>query len=549
MDRTVDRGGAAVSNGSTRWLALLVPVGFLLLFFGYPVANLIGNALAQEDSINQIWSALGNDRVAGVLWFTFYQAFLSTLLTVAVALPGCWVLARYRFSGRGLVSALSVVAFVMPTVVVATAMGAVLADDGPLAWLLPEGADRGLGAILAAHVYFNLAVVLRVVSTFWSQLDSRPAEAAAVLGASPWRVWWSVTLPRLRPAILAAGSIVFLFTFTSFGIVLLLGGPGQATIEVEIQRQVLYLFNVPAGAALSVLQIVVVLAILAAQTLLSRRIAGGGGTTTRLRTPRGISERITVVVFLVLALLVFAGPPITVLARALQSGTGWGWANFSALVDEDTRSILSVPPVTAIGNSLLYAAVATVIAVIVGGLMSLAISRTKASVWEGIWLLPLGVSAVTLGFGLLITFDSDPVNWRASFFMVPVAQALVAIPFVVRSLVPALRAINPRVLEAAAVLGAAPRQVLRFVQLPLIGRAALVAIGFSLAISLGEFGATLFVARGDRPTLPIAIYRLLGTPGETNQGQAMALAAILILMTAVVVLLTDRWRMAGERHV
>ena len=545
----MDRGGAAVGHRLARWLALLVPVGFLLLFFGYPVVHLIGVALVQEDSFSRIWSALGNDRVAGVLWFTAWQAVLSTLLTVIVALPGCWVLSRYRFSGRGLVSALSVVAFVMPTVVVATAIGAVLADDGPLAWLLPEGADRGLGAILAAHVYFNLAVVLRVVGTYWSQLDPRPSEAAAVLGASPWRLWWSVTLPRLRPAILAAGSIVFLFTFTSFGIVLLLGGPGQATIEVEIQRQVLYLFNVPAGAALSVLQIVVVLAILAAQIVLSRRLAAGGGTAVQLRSPRTARERGAVLLFLVLSLLIFAGPPLAVLSRALQTANGWGWRNFSSLVNEDPGTVLSVPPVTAIGNSLLYAAVATLIAVVIGGLMALAIARTQASVWEGIWLLPLGVSAVTLGFGLLITFDSDPINWRASFVMVPIAQALVAIPFVVRSLVPALRAINPRVLEAAALLGAAPRQVFRFVQLPLIGRAALVAVGFSLAISLGEFGATLFVARGDRPTLPIAIYRLLGTPGEANQGQAMALAAILIAMTAVVVLLTDRWRMAGERHV
>jgi thiamine transport system permease protein len=192
---------------------------------------------------------------------------------------------------------------------------------------------------------------------------------------------------------------------------------------------------------------------------------------------------------------------------------------------------------------------ATAIAMGVGVLMSLAIARTATSVWEGIWLLPLGVSAVTLGFGILIAFDSPPLDWRASPWMVPVAQALVAIPFVVRALVPALRAINPRVLEAAAVLGASPRQVLRHVELPLIGRAALVAVGFSMAISLGEFGATVFVARGDHPTMPIAIYRLLGTPGTANQGQAMALAAMLIVLTGSIVLLTDRWRLPGERHV
>ncbi len=545
----MDNRGAAIVGKTARLLVLAVPVGFLLLFFGFPVVTLLLTAFGQDEALVQIWAALGNTRVGGVLWFTLWQAVCSTLLTLAIALPGCWVMARFRFRGRGVVSALAVVAFVMPTVVVATAISTVLADNGPLGWLLPPGADRGIGAILVAHVYFNLAVVLRVVSSYWAQLDPRPGEAAAVLGASPWRVWWSVTLPRLRPAILASAAIVFLFTFTSFGIVLLLGGPGQATIEVEIQRQVLFLFNVPAGAALSVLQIIFVLFILVVQTALSRRLAAGDGIDARLRQLSRRADRISVATFVFVSLLVFGGPPVSVLLRALESGGGWGFDNFASLASQDGRTVLSVSPLTAVGNSLLYAAIATLIAVTVGGLMALAIARTKTSVWEGIWLLPLGVSAVTLGFGLLITFDEDPIAWRSSFFMVPIAQSLVAIPFVVRSLVPALRAISPHVLEAAATLGASPRRVLRHVQLPLAGRAALVAIGFSLAISLGEFGATLFVARGDRPTMPIAIYRLLGTPGETNQGQAMALAAILIVLTGLFVLLTDRWRTAGERYV
>jgi thiamine transport system permease protein len=541
-----------VGPGSGRLLrraVVIVPAGFLLLFFAYPVVTLIVTALAGEGAWGRAWAALATPRIAGVLAFTAGQAALSTVLTVLIALPGAWVLATFRFRGRGLIQALSVVAFVMPTVVVAAAIGAVLADDGPLAWLLPTGSDRGLGAILAAHIYFNLAVVLRMVGSYWSQLDPRVAEAAAVLGASPWRTFRTVTLPRLRPAILAAASIVFLFTFTSFGIVLLLGAPGQATIEVEIQRQVLFLFNVPAGAALSLLQVMAVLAILLVQTALARGIAAGGGSVAHQVRARTAAQRAAVALFAVGGLAVFAFPPLLVLARAVRTPTGWGWGNFAALAAADPESVLSVSALEAVGHSLLFAAMATLIAMVVGGLMALGLARRGTSVWEGVWLLPLGVSAVTLGFGILIAFDSPPLDWRGSPLMVPVAQALVAIPFVVRALVPALRAISPRVLESAAVLGASPRHVLRFVELPLAGRALLVAAGFSLAISLGEFGATVFVARGDRPTVPIAIYRLLGTPGAANQGQAMALASLLILLTAGAVLLTDRLRLPGERHV
>lgn len=536
-----------------RWRLLLgvIPAAFLLVFFVYPVATLLATAFVDPPA-GSTTSGFSLTDVAGVLWFTLVQAVLSTVLTLAVALPGCWVLARYRFRGSGAIEALSVVAFVMPTVVVAAAISATLADTGPLSAVLPEGANRGLGAILTAHVYFNLAVVLRMVSSYWAQLDRRPAEVAACLGAPPWRVFASVTLPMLRPAILAAAAIVFLFTFTSFGIVLLLGGPGQATMEVEIQRQVLFLFDLRAGALLSVLQIVVVLAILLAQTRLASEAATQGSAgAARRRPPRGLRDHVAVGLFLVGSGLLLGGPVLMVVARAFGTPDGWSTLRFQQLTSAREGSILFVPPAEAIWNSVRYATLATVLAVLVGGLVAVLLARRVGgtSLWEGIWLLPLGVSAVTLGFGVLIAFDTAPLAWRGSFWMVPVVQALVAIPFVVRALVPALQAIGPRVREAAALLGASPARVWWHVDLPLVARALAVAVGFSFAISLGEFGATVFVARGDHPTVPVAIYRLLGTPGAANQGQAMALATVLIALTAAAVLLTDRLRLPGQRHV
>jgi len=534
----------------TRVLAWTIPPVFLLVFFFYPVATLLVTGLASTEGIVAATNALASPAVLGVIWFTIWQATLSTLCVLAVALPGAWVLARLRFRGRGLIEALSVVAFVMPTVVVATAISATLASDGPLGMWLPDGANRGLGAILLSHVYFNVAVVLRMVSSYWAQLDPRVEQVAATLGASPRQVFTQITLPRLRPVILASSSIVFLFTFTSFGIVLLLGNPGQATIEVEIQRQVLFLFNLPVGAVLSVVQMAMVAVILIVQTRLADRITGAGANRA-LRPPVTTGQRIGVGAFISLGLALFAGPVLLVVSRAFQSGTGFGLGNFQSLTTAREDSVLFVPPVEAVVNSLTYAAAAALIALAVGGLASVVIAgRVRAAgTWEGIWLLPMGVSAVTLGFGILIAFDSPPLNWRGSAVMVPIAQALVALPFVVRALVPAIRAVNPRVRQAAAALGASPARVIWHIELPLIGRSVVVATGFAFAISLGEFGATVFVARGDYPTVPIAIYRLMGTPGTANQGQAMALATILIVLTATVILLTDRWRLPGERHV
>src|SRR5262249_31036975 len=148
-----------------------------------------------------------------VAWFTLWQAVVSTLLTLAVGLPGAYVLARFNFPGRRLLNAFALVPFVLPTVVVGAAFLALIGPRGALGLRL----DHTIWAILAAPVFYNCAVVLRVVGGVWAQLDPRTEEAARVLGASRWRAFRQVTWPLLRPAVLSAASIVFLFTFTSFG--------------------------------------------------------------------------------------------------------------------------------------------------------------------------------------------------------------------------------------------------------------------------------------------------------------------------------------------
>jgi thiamine transport system permease protein len=197
-------------------------------------------------------------------------------------------------------------------------------------------------------------------------------------------------------------------------------------------------------------------------------------------------------------------------------------------------------PWQAVLNSLLFAAVATALALLVGGLAAYVVARPGASWLDVAVMLPLGASAVMLGFGFVIAFDEPPLDLRSSPWLVPVAQALVASTFVVRIVAPALRSIDPRLREAAAVLGATPRRARREVDLPLVLRALGVAAGFAFAISLGEFGATVFIARSDWPTAPVAIFRFLGRPGELNAGQAAALSVVLMALTVLTVLVADR---------
>ena len=523
---------------------LAPPVAFLLLFFAWPVANLVAEGLRGDGGwdLGGVGDVLGDADLRSVAWFTLWQAAASTALTLVVALPAAHVLARYEFPGRRLVQAVVMVPFVLPTVVVGAAFVALLGPTSPI------GVDlRGtVWAILLAHAFFNHAVVVRTVGGLWELLDPRTEEAARALGASPWAAVRAVTLPALRPAILSAALITFLFTFTSFGVVRLLGGPQHGTLEVEIYRQTADLLNLPVASVLALLQLLAVGAILLVQSRLTRRWAR---TTVALRpAPRrratGRGERAWVAGNLGVLAVVVLTPLAVLVERSFRTGDGWGLGAWRALADQSRTTGLFVPPVEAVGNSLRFALAATAIAVVLGAMAAGALARSQGRSGQAVdvaLLLPLGTSAVTVGFGFLIALD-EPVDLRASPWLIPLAQALVALPFVVRTMTPVLRSIDTRLREAAAVLGASPGRVWREVDLPLVARALLVSAGFAFAISLGEFGATTVIARADAPTVPVAIDRLLGRPGLLNGGQAFALSTILMGCTVVAVALVDRVR-------
>lgn len=523
---------------------LAPPVTFLAAFFAWPVANIIGEGLRGDGTwdLGGVRDVLGDAALRQVAWFTFWQALASTVLTLVVALPAAHVLARYEFRGRRVVQALVAVPFVLPTVVVGAAFLALIGPRSPVGVHL----DGTVWAILLAHVFFNHAVVVRTVGGLWEGLDPRAEEAARLLGATRWQALREVTLPALRPAVASAAAITFLFTFSSFGIVRILGGAGHATLEVEIYRQTADLLDLPVASILALLQLVVVGSLLVVQDRLERRrtVVAVRLSPARRRPAVGRGERLWLGANLALLAVLLVTPLAVLVERSFRTGDGHGLAAWRALAGRTPGTRLFVSPLEAVGNSVRFATAATVVAVVLGALAATALSRSHGRVARGIdavLLLPLGTSAVTVGFGFLIALDR-PVDLRASPWLVPLAQAVVALPFVVRTMTPVLRSVDDRLREAAAVLGASPGRVWREVDLPLVRRALLVAAGFAFAISLGEFGATTVIARADAPTVPVAIDRLLGRPGALNVGQAFALSVILMALTAAAVVVVDHAR-------
>ncbi len=526
-----------------------VPLAVLVVFFLYPVSGMVGRGFWHDGSFDPggVLSVLGRPRVHRVLWFTVWSAGLATVLSVVLGVPVAFVLHRLQFPGIGLLRTLVVLPFVLPTVVVGVAFRHLIAPSGPLGGLHLDGTAA---AIVAALVFFNISVVVRTVGAFWEGLDRRTEEAAASLGAGPLRVFATVTLPGLLPGIASAASVVFLFCSTAFGVVLTMGGLRYANVETEIYLLTTQELDLTGAAALSVLQLVVIVALLSV-TARTRRAQAPGRSSGQARRPRRRDAALLVWSAVVVAFLLT--PLASLLLASLRTDGGWSLTSYRNLEGTGDGSALLVPVTTALWTSLRIAVVAATLALVLGCAVAFLVSRRRRSslgrrlsgIFDGAFMLPLGVSAVTLGFGFLITLDHPPVDLRTSPVLIPIAQAMVALPLVVRTVAPVLRSIDERQREAAASLGAGPLRVLLAVDLPVAWRALLAATGFAFAVSLGEFGATSFLARDDNPTLPVVIYQLISHPGETNFAMAMAASVVLAGATSVVMLLVERLRVGS----
>ncbi len=530
-------------------IAAAIPAAFLALFFAWPAASLVARGFHDGTAwtLDGFASVFGSPRTWSAVRFTLGSALATTAACLALGLPGAYLLYRCSFPGRDTLRALVAVPFVLPTVVVGVAFGSLLRDDGLLGGL---GLGGSVVAIVAAMVFFNYSVVVRTVGTFWARLDPRLAHAAATLGASPARVLATVTLPTLAPALLSSASLVFLFSASSYGIVMVLGETRYQTIETEIWFLTTQLLDLPAAAALSVAQLVIVTATLwlsgHAQTGMTRALRlqpDVAGSRPLLLTRDWPAAAVTGgVVVLLLGL-----PLANLVWRSLNFEGVFGLANFGRLATDDA---LGATVWEALRTTLTTALAATSVAVTLGVLVALVSSRRPRrrrarhalAALEGLFLLPLGVSAVTVGFGYLITLNRPPLDLRSSIVLIPIAQAVVALPLVVRTLLPTLRAIDPRQLEAAATLGSSPLQVLRRIEFPHLGRGLGLAAGFAFATSLGEFGATSFLARPDNPTLPVLIFRAFGRPGAENYGLALAASVVLAGLAGITMALAERVR-------
>lgn len=542
-----------------RGIVYLAPLAFLGVFYVYPLLSIFDVSLRPAGllDLSAFVRLLSSDYYIGTLLFTVYQAALSTAVTLLLATPCAFVFARYRFRGKTLLLSLATLPFVLPTVVVALAFATLLGAKGLLNDALralfsldyaPIQLERTLAMIIIAHVFYNFAVALRIITGYWSAVGFSVEEAARCLGADELALWREIRLPLLRPAMLSAGVLVFIFSFTSFGVILILGGIRFATLEAQIYYQAVSMFNLPLAAALSLVQILSMLAMMIIYTSTQKKlhlaIVSAKAVAKRARTLR---ERLGLGIGAALISLLLFAPLAALAMRSVVVAGQLDFANYTSLAEKSRGSLLFIAPLDAVFNSLRFALIAMTIALCLGLIASYMIEGRGAlsRFWDPLFMLPLATSAVTLGFGFIIALDEPPLNLRASWLIIPISHTLVALPFVIRSVLPSLRAIPPSLREAAQILGAKPIDSLLTIDLPLLGRGIAVGATFAFTVSMGEFGASLFVAQRESVTIPVVIYRLLGDPGMASYRQALAMSVVLMLVCACAFVVIERLRVAG----
>jgi thiamine transport system permease protein len=536
----------------------------LTFLFLIPLSIILGKAFVDVDgglSLERLQAMLSDPYTWRILRFTLVQALVSTLVSVAIGLPGAYLLATYRFRGKGIIKAICTIPFVLPSILVVLGFVIFYGNNGMInqAIMTILGTDTPplkilytFAAVILAHAFYNFPIALGLISSFWEQLPSRYNHAAMTLGARRWTIFRTVTLPRLVPAILSASTLIFLFCFSSFAILLVLGGgPRFTTLEVEIYRRARMTLDIEGAAALSILSIVITLVLVAihiwTQKLMTHQEEIERIDERRLeRRPSSFTGRVAVMGYMVFSVVFVLGPLLGIVYRSFQAPVSRSgdlafslrWYRQLFGLEEVAGSALGTA-VTALLSSLTIALVTSIVSLTIGTMLAARLRRTnrkRALSMELYAMLPMAVSSVVVGLGYYLVSSAIVGGRAVGITLVVLAHVVITSPFVLRSILPEYRKIPFSYTQASLTLGANVSQTFRRVELPLLRPAMATGAAFAFAISMGEINATLVLADSSISTVPIVMYRLIGS---YNFAGACALGTILMVCCAIVFAFTE----------
>jgi len=530
-------------------LILSFPITFLIIFFYLPIISIIHEGLWDNGlTLKYLKAVLSNSYHRGIIFFTIGQALASTLLTLALGLPGAYIFAKYDFPGKSFVKAILTVPFVMPSIMVALGFILLFGKQGFFTQLI--GRDLGIlyswKAILIAHAFYNFSVVVRMVSSLWQRINPHYEEVAMSLGARGFTLFRKVTLPMLLPGIFASSMLTFIFCFLSFSIPLILGGYRYATIEVDIFTSIMTLLDFKIGSALAIIQLTLSFVFMYIY-IKSLDMYAKAEEQRVFRRPQKLTLReliglkgLLIGIYSVIVFIFIISPLLAVLYDSLIFQGRFSLEWYRRVFSAEYNPIFGANTLIAIKNSLLFGFSAVLLSTTVALIIAYALHRWQfkgKNIFEALVMLPLGSSAITLGLGYIRTFHRPPLELLGTWYIIVFAHTIIAYPFVLRAISAVLKKIKPNLKEAALSLGAKEWQAFIKVELPLALGGIIVGAIFAFAMSIAELGATYMLYQPEYTTITIAVYRFLSA---RQWGSASALSVILMIVSAVSFMIIER---------
>ena len=526
-------------------------ISILIYGFRFP-ENISGDTTA--------FKILSSYSTTSALWFSTWQASIATIITLLLSLPIAYIFAHFDFIGKKFLYALAFIPFVLPTIVVATAWQSFIGPHGITQLILTRYSSVSFSfieinnpslLIIATHIFFNMTIAVRIITDAWVRIPKRFLDSSKILGANSILTWVKVVLPLLKPSIISAALLIFLFNFTSFGAVILLGGGRYNTLEVEIYLQTIVFFNLQAAGIIALMQLVFCIFIVNLYTKFSEKNRFlqpiERSSYTKLKDAPW-KTKTTVILIISSLYLWLVLPLLSLIIRALFiiDDNEIQFALFSRLNSLRNSPFIRSSPLLPLTNSIIFASMTAIFSLLIGLPSVYVVTKLKNKNLKQLSsitaMLPMGTSSITIGFGFLIALSFPGIDLRTSTLLLPIAHTLVAFPIVFRILLSAFQNFPKNITEKAYLLGATSFQVFFYIELPIISRSIATATLFAFAISIGEFGATALVSRPEFPTLTTTMFQSLSKPGTINFNNGLILGCILMTLTTLSALGIEKLR-------
>src|SRR3989344_310072 len=516
---------------------LLIPLIFIAIFLIYPLLNILVFSFSASNPLAEIYSSLLSNQ--NLFANSFFQASLSTLLAFLVGFPAAYIMANYDFPGRKFINALSLLPFVMPSILVALSF---LITRGNKGWINnflmsiynlsdpPIKVLYGIYGIVIGHAFYNFPIFMRFVATAWERTSEGMDNAAKTLGANRFQVFLKITLPQLLQSILISSIIVFIYCFMSFAIVLTLGGVQFKTVEVGIFYALSRNLDFSTAASLSLLQFIFLIAMALIYSKIYKSFAlmsfnkkteihasGKFNKYEEVLIPKtditSIKKKLNpakpmhflMAIFLVLISISVLLPVAALLFFSMFSGTSLPLKGFQDILFSAKTSLAGTTPIIAVFNSLFFAVLASLLSVTIAILLSYRHKNIADSPASMLIVSIMAISSITIAMGYLLAFGSG--IWP----LIVIGHSLLALPFTYKMISNTLNSIPMQQLDSATSLGAGKFYTAVKVELPQIKKAIITAACFSFAVSLGELAITLMLYDGKFATMPVYIMRYIGT--------------------------------------